>query len=1010
VLVVMLLAMTLLVGLVFFVYNLGDQVNHRLDLQNTADSVAISSSGWMARSLNTVAMGNVGQAKLISLALVLDAVPLAAELAVKELQEAQVSGDSLGLGLANQLARGVPGSRQEHGYKCSASFAKVVADAILLMPASEPVFSTLWPGDQDPQQGQFDYDAVHARIHQVGTILNSPKLAGRWRESQAVNEYGGDSFETLDPQASAAWAARPASANGQFHVYAWWSSETDGTHRYSATRYTITSDAGSQVVTADQNRNSGTWVYLGTFRFAVSQGTADVRISVEGPPDDHNRNQEFTNFLRAGLEKLAREIAPATAEDPSQLDELIALDSALNSCDELLPETGAYDVTAVTHWEHDGRRGQCWEAALAMRDLSRSAVGSAGPLAQANAQQFGQANRARTAFVAPLRPAIAYKQGSFEDFAPVLTGLFRVRLKPPYAATLDLPIYEEVDRINKLDESLDDVAAMLSAIQQNIDDIQIVREAVLGQPDWQQIDAQMVEMRRRVEDIQARRQAIAQRLGETGRLAGMEQRIMEILTLIDRIRDEIAHDKSCDRLGRYLDQLEQLHEYDEGSALGQAALDEEQLERKEKEGRLANLHNTCPGGGIPDYVSSPYYRLGPYATLFGWRHNWRRRTEQGNVGWSGDPEVGASWTGPTELLGYTTFGPYHWSLRQVTAQFGMAGSQTGVLDVSRFAYYVHLGANIKLAYAYGVLRPQAIRYVTRWISDYDEAKQYAADPDRQRTILRTRYYRPIAMSSVKWDHDSWLKDPRTYYGHLGLGISFGSDAQIDPPAALWIWEPYGWWDVAERRPQADRLNDFVWRWNRSYQAIFEERVNFPERRSAENGQPIPYDLFLTSWYVFGGIQIVEEVAVSNPCNWPAGETDIPAPLLLNTDAPPAGPGDYTVNHDQGARRTDFTYLGVASRSGQAGVWPQRFKTGNPSGLTVAVSQAEVFNNTSWDLWTQDWQAQLVPVTGWEDWTTSMIADLGSWPEESDIDEERVREIVSYLQRINPDLVEVFLNH
>ena len=46
VLIVMITAITLLVGLVFFVINLGDQVNRRLSLQNAADSAAISGAGY----------------------------------------------------------------------------------------------------------------------------------------------------------------------------------------------------------------------------------------------------------------------------------------------------------------------------------------------------------------------------------------------------------------------------------------------------------------------------------------------------------------------------------------------------------------------------------------------------------------------------------------------------------------------------------------------------------------------------------------------------------------------------------------------------------------------------------------------------------------------------------------------------------------------------------------------------------------------------------------------------
>ena len=203
VLVVVLLAIPLLVGLVFFVYNLGDQVNRRLTMQNISDATAISGSGWIARSMNTVAMNNVGQAKLISLALVMDAIPLAAELALIELNPDPQSDDSLGEGLKRQLERGVPDSRQEQGFPRSASYAKVVADAVLFMPADEPIFVPLWFGDTDRENPERDYQTMQERIRAVGKVLDSPQREGDWDQSDARNEYGGGSYETLDPQAKA---------------------------------------------------------------------------------------------------------------------------------------------------------------------------------------------------------------------------------------------------------------------------------------------------------------------------------------------------------------------------------------------------------------------------------------------------------------------------------------------------------------------------------------------------------------------------------------------------------------------------------------------------------------------------------------------------------------------------------------------------------------------------------------------------------------------------------------
>ncbi|MBN1555308.1 MAG: hypothetical protein JXA11_11225 [Phycisphaerae bacterium] len=1039
VLVIVLVAITLLVGLLFFVYNLGNQVSRRQDLQNTADAVTTGGAGWMARSMNTIAMNNVGQAKLIATALVLDAIPLAAELALHELKEDPESGDSLGKGLKRQIDRGVPDTRREKGFARSASHAEVVADAILIMPPDEPVFGPLWPGDENSEIPEEDYDHVYKdRIPTVGqsfSPLPPPDRTGNWsacNDSNSVNRSRvGASYATLDPDAKALWATNLKSDDGQFHVYAWWSSETDGVHRYSAATYTITTLGGPVTSVVDQNRNSGAWVYLGTYYFPVTEGMADIRISVQGPPDDPNRDQELTNFLRNGLVKLAREMTPGgDPDDPSQYDELILLDEALNSTDEVIQEPGAYDVTEITHWDvGDGTRGKCWAAALAMRDLSAATAQSAGLLAQANAQQYGRDNHADTSFLAPMRPAIPCKEGKFDDFTPVLTGLFHVRLEEPQAATLTLPIYQNVTWVNNLDLSLDDLMVVYEEIRKNLDDLETVAEDVLGQPDWEDIELQMRTIRRRVENIDMRRLAILQRLPGTpywsqgfltvmGELIQGREGLYGTLPKIDQILEEIQGEKDITKINTWLEQVKLRHEdpQTESDLIGRAMLEEEQ-ETNAKETILANLHHSCPGGGIPDYVSEPFFRLGPYATLHKWRFTWWDQPQQ--PGWGGDPEVGPTW-GYERILGYTTYGPYRWCLDEIARSFGMVGmsyfSHAGSLDVSRFTYYTHLGANIKLAYSYGVTHPQKIRYATRWITDYEEARAFAQKPENRRRIIRTRYYRPVVMSSVKWDHDNWLKDKSTYWSHMGAWQTYwngnGISPPDDPPAALWIWEPWGWYDVSLRRPQAEKLNDYTWRWSRGYgDVVYEHRVGLNERRDAEDGSYIPWNVYLTSWYVFGGIQIADEVVVSNPCNWPEDETDKPRPMLMDFDE-----GDYVADHDAGVRRSRFTYLGLAGRSGSAPVWPEKFVAGVPGGNHLAVSQAEVFNNCSWDLWTQNWREQLVPVSDWEGWIDTVSAGADDLPKKEecdcgiDFEEAKLENVLQTLQRVSPELVQVFMNH
>ena len=87
VLVVVLLGMTALVGLAFYAYNVGTQVNRRVEMQNAADAVAISGAAWMARSMNTIAMNNCSQSRMLALVPTLDALLPAARISVDELND-----------------------------------------------------------------------------------------------------------------------------------------------------------------------------------------------------------------------------------------------------------------------------------------------------------------------------------------------------------------------------------------------------------------------------------------------------------------------------------------------------------------------------------------------------------------------------------------------------------------------------------------------------------------------------------------------------------------------------------------------------------------------------------------------------------------------------------------------------------------------------------------------------------------------------------------------------------
>ncbi|MEM8784183.1 MAG: pilus assembly protein TadG-related protein [Planctomycetota bacterium] len=102
VLIAALLALVLLASSVFFVFNVGTHLHRRIEAQHAADAAAIAGAGWVARSLNLVAMNNVESARLLAQVQVYDGLPSA-------IRNSKRDVDAAIEGVDKQLARGLPG-------------------------------------------------------------------------------------------------------------------------------------------------------------------------------------------------------------------------------------------------------------------------------------------------------------------------------------------------------------------------------------------------------------------------------------------------------------------------------------------------------------------------------------------------------------------------------------------------------------------------------------------------------------------------------------------------------------------------------------------------------------------------------------------------------------------------------------------------------------------------------------------------------------------------------------
>jgi hypothetical protein len=138
--------------------------------------------------------------------------------------------------------------------------------------------------------------------------------------------------------------------------------------------------------------------------------------------------------------------------------------------------------------------------------------------------------------------------------------------------------------------------------------------------------------------------------------------------------------------------------------------------------------------------------------------------------------------------------------------------------------------------------------------------------------------------------------------------------------------------------------------------------------------------------------------------------DLPAPWVMDypTRGDPAG--DYGPDPDQGWRRKAFTFLAVARNGSRAPFWPTEFASAQPDDIT-AVAQAKMINNRSFDAWTQDWQAQLMPVSQWSDWVDE-LRSIASHAVNTQglVRQADVRSAMTYLQKAQQLADGGYVNH
>jgi len=433
------------------------------------------------------------------------------------------------------------------------------------------------------------------------------------------------------------------------------------------------------------------------------------------------------------------------------------------------------------------------------------------------------------------------------------------------------------------------------------------------------------------------------------------------------------------------------------------------------------------GGAIPEPLWP--HRLGPWARLFRWRDYTQRAIEWvydpgtagpnvrgggGSVSAGGRRIGGSARTSggvagrmvPSrwQATGYTTYGPYIWALRRIHWYAVRTEEHPGQLQDTYFYPYLSDLSKIKLGYMFG---PKDIKkyHKPQWITDYTLARQKAQDPNVK--VNRTMFYLVEIASSIP-PGPGWLK-PGTYRTNGDRPIAIWADGWNDPQK----------WGVP-------RIGPYVWKDSYTYETTYDLEIGLkpkPLNPSDPNSELQWQTVYMVAYYVWGGIDIGGDVEVGNPCNW-SDISRLPRPVVMDTYAPETSDassgcgscgeryaGGYdpeTLDADADIRREYFMFLGVARKSDKAPAWPQQFSSANPTKSMITLAQAELFNNKSWDLWTQHWQVRLVPLSKWDRW----VEELHRGEQEASatggmVEEQDVLGVRLYMERMNTEMVELY---
>ncbi|MBI1367521.1 MAG: hypothetical protein GC162_02590 [Planctomycetes bacterium] len=403
-------------------------------------------------------------------------------------------------------------------------------------------------------------------------------------------------------------------------------------------------------------------------------------------------------------------------------------------------------------------------------------------------------------------------------------------------------------------------------------------------------------------------------------------------------------------------------------------------------------------GRLPPQTDDPVINRGPWDAVYGWR-DLQSETSGGTfvpgskqVAGGGNPGNplsrgpggggGGHWVGQTTTVtSYSTFGPQSWMLRR------LGDYNYDHLFHTRYSFYAHGITKTKSDY----LWPRgAVRKVIDpdWRNTLAEAESIAQAGTPE--IHETAYFCFEIKSKYPRD-DARFLTPGTW------ALELEENDGINPHIAI----RRGWVPLRDDK----KISPDVWRYEWEYSVFYDNEIGITQQMQTVTNPdgtttqaPLPQPVYRIDHFIFGGVNVGNDANIDSPYGgFDPGAADAPSPTDLDHGTVP--------QNDLDARWHYLSYLGVARRTDRPQAWESRFRGGRPYPNMVAIAQAKVFNNHSWDLWTQMWRAEMEPVSNYDGWVEAITSGSSN----ANVPTNEIDDLAQYLGAAS-GLAQITLGH